>query len=189
MESSRRDVFIDMVVKKFILEKKNALPLFQFHSQNKVWDYLKHGLVFTVWAVDEKPFPPKERIREQFIRICSRVEWIWNRKPFLKWSPLQEAFRRTTEGRLSSQRRSSRSTVSADCYGQPAQPLLSIRRVSSRSLFTEKGRKCYSFLTDPTQQEKKKDWASRRSGQLEIYNNTEACVCIDIWTMLYYGMI
>jgi len=48
MESSRRDLFIDRVVGKFIL-KNNLITVFPWPSYPKPeWNYLEHGLLFTV---------------------------------------------------------------------------------------------------------------------------------------------
>jgi len=53
MESSRRDLFIDMVVDRFILKNNYKLrsPPVSSSYHNQAKDYLKHGLVFTVQAM------------------------------------------------------------------------------------------------------------------------------------------
>jgi len=52
MESSWRDLFIDMVVDRFIL-KNNHITLYFCSTfiPKQVWDYLKQGIVFTVWRI------------------------------------------------------------------------------------------------------------------------------------------
>jgi len=49
MKSSRRDLFIDMVVDRFIFKTNQITlsPCLNFIKQ-EVWHYLKHVLVFTV---------------------------------------------------------------------------------------------------------------------------------------------
>jgi len=46
MESSRQDLYIDMVVDMFTLKNKTTLPVYYIHTLN--W-YPKQGLVFTVY--------------------------------------------------------------------------------------------------------------------------------------------
>jgi len=49
MDSSRRDLFIDMAVHRFIL-KNNQIKLSPRFASKQVWDYLKQGLVFTEYC-------------------------------------------------------------------------------------------------------------------------------------------
>jgi len=49
MESSRRDLVIDMAVDKFIFNKRVRSPRFLSLYSKQVWDYLKLVLVFMVY--------------------------------------------------------------------------------------------------------------------------------------------
>jgi len=48
MESSRRDLFLDMIVDRYILKDKqiSLFPCFAFMSFKLVWDYRKTGFNF-----------------------------------------------------------------------------------------------------------------------------------------------
>jgi len=51
MESSRRDLVIEMIVDRFIFKNnKIALPPVSPSYIKQMWDYLKQGLAFTVSA-------------------------------------------------------------------------------------------------------------------------------------------
>jgi len=53
MESCRRDLFIDIVVDRFIIKKipNNGVTLFHLHTPKQMWDHLKLGLVFIVYFI------------------------------------------------------------------------------------------------------------------------------------------
>jgi len=60
MESSRRDLFIDMVVDSFISNNNQITPPpFTPLCTKQVWDYLKQGLLFTVHEETSSYTPDK----------------------------------------------------------------------------------------------------------------------------------